>query len=83
MKRKLSLLLCLMLILSAASCGGETGGETKTTSSGNDSESTSTADSEYDFADINYGGKDFVFLNFDSKTVKGIPCGKCMKLYDK
>jgi len=20
---------------------------------------------------------------FDSETVKGIPCGKCMKLYDK
>ena len=69
MKRKLSLLLCLMLILSAASCGGETGGETKTTSSGNDSESTSTADSEYDFADINYGGNDFVFLNIDSSTI--------------
>lgn len=69
MKRKLSLLLCLMLILSAVSCGGETGGETKTTTSGDDSESTTEAKSEYDFADIDYGGKDFVFLNIDSATV--------------
>lgn len=72
MKRKISLLLCLIIALSAASCGGETGGETKTTTSGNDSESTTEAAPEYEFADINYGGKDFTFLNVASTALNSV-----------
>lgn len=77
MKRCISLLLCLLIALSAASCGGDNGNETNPTASQDDSssENTNQTAQEYDFADIDLGGKDLVFLNFDSSTVtKSMRC---------
>ena len=65
MKRKISFLLALLCVLSAASCGSTAGETPVTTSSDSADDTTTAAETEpaYEWPDIDLGGKKFSILN--------------------
>ena len=66
MKRKLSFILAALILASCASgCGSDTKKSNETTQSSGDTESTTGEVDEYNYASLDLGGKDFVFLTAD------------------